>query len=237
MDIITKQNIADFQHYGYIILQDVELIKNLNVLYAHFNQNYYEPNLTAEVCRRKIALLAGDELVQGYLFDFQCELKKIQAFPVRCGPAVTHFTSTNQIGKSFGLGWHQDWPSMASSLNSVVLWTSLTPSTRLTHGLEIIPSSHKFGVMEGRQTDSGYMVELPKELEKTSKILNLPSSGVVIFSSFLIHRTFVNKAFSGHKISFSQRFDDLHNKDWRDRSYVCAYKTSVDRDLFLKTNT
>ncbi len=236
MELITDQNISDFQHYGYMILKEKKLIEKLSILYNQFNQHYYEPNLPAETSRRKIGLMAGDELIQNYLIAFQKELTKVQEFPIRCGPTVTHFTSTNSVGNSFGLDWHQDWPSMASSLNSLVLWTSLTPSTPLSHGLEVIPSSHKLGVATGQQTDFGYMVEPSKELEKKATILNLPSSGVVVFSSFLIHRTFINKEFTGHKISFSQRFDDLHNQDWQDRSYVNAYKTSVDRELFLKNS-
>tara|TARA_B100000768_G_C11126419_1_gene309787 strand:- start:31 stop:744 length:714 start_codon:yes stop_codon:yes gene_type:complete len=236
MNLITDQKILDFQQYGYMILEEKKLTESLRILHNQFNRHYYEPDLPAETSRRKIGLMAGDELIQRYLIKLQKELTKIQAFPIRCGPTVTHFTSTNSVGNSFGLDWHQDWPSMASSLNSLVLWTSLTPSTPSTHGLEVIPSSHKLGIARGQQTDFGYMVEPSKDFEKKAKILNLPSSGVVIFSSFLIHRTFMNPEFTGHKIAFSQRFDDLYNKDWQERSYVNAYKTYVDRDLFLESS-
>ena len=53
-------------------------------------------------------------------------------------------------------------------------------------------------------------------------------------SSYLPHRTFVNKNFEGWKLSISQRFDDLNDVDWAKRGYENAYETKVNREMYLR---
>ena len=38
-------------------------------------------------------------------------------YPVYCGPIVSHYTANDLTGSAYGLPWHQDYPSMASSKN------------------------------------------------------------------------------------------------------------------------
>ena len=188
-----------------------------------------------DIARRRIALFAHSPEVRTYLTVISRTIEQLGIDPVYCGPAVTHYTSNNLIGNSFGLGWHQDYPSMASSKRSVILWTSLTASSDSTHGMEVIPGSHKEGLLNGKQTEQGYYLNLAANQEKRAKVIDLKNGGICIFSSFLAHRTFVNNNFKGDKISFSQRFDDIGEQHWADLGYPNAYKTTVDRDLYTKT--
>jgi len=138
----------------------------------------------------------------------------------------------NEVGSGFGLEYHQDWPSMVSSLNSVVAWTAVTEVGPDTHGLEFLVSSHKAGVLPGEQTENGWIIDHKITLEYDSFIPVLPKGGLIIFSPFLVHRTHIAKSYLGYKLAFSQRFDDLHSNEWRERGFQCAYSNFVDRKLF-----
>ena len=234
MSFISQDNLRDYQNNGYTILDNPSVITEVKKLKKHFIDYYYNPEQDPSVARAKIKLFSGSIKVQEFIIRIHEEMSQIHEISVRCGPTVTHFTSNNAVGSSFGLPWHQDWPSMASSKNSIVAWTSLTPSDRFTHGLEVVPSSHQNGVASGRQTEQGYLIDNTADVDREAAILNLPEGGLVLFSSFLIHRTFVNPKFDGYKIAFSQRFDDMGDENWKNRGYPNAYKTSVDRELFLK---
>lgn len=234
MSFISQENLIDYQTNGYMILDDPSLIIEIKKMKKTFFHHFYDTEHDPALARAKIKLFSGSIEVQRFIDRIHQEMSRIHELSVRCGPTVTHFTSNNTVGNSFGLPWHQDWPSMASSKNSMVAWTSLTPSDRFTHGLEVVPRSHQNGVASGHQTEQGYLIDNSSDLERDAAILNLPEGGLVLFSSFLIHRTFVNPKFDGYKIAFSQRFDDMAEDDWKNRRYQNAYKTSVDRELFLK---
>lgn len=234
MGFISQQQVRDYQRNGYMILDNSNVISEVKKLKKHFSDSFYNPEQDPGIARAKIKLFSGSIKVQEFIIRIHKEMSQIHKSSVRCGPTVTHFTSNNSVGSSFGLPWHQDWPSMASSRNSIVAWTSLTPSDHSTHGLEVIPGSHQNGVALGRQTEQGYLVNSSDDLDSEAVVLKLPKGGLVLFSSFLIHRTFVNSKFDGYKIAFSQRFDDAGDEDWQNRGYPNAYKITVDRELFLE---
>jgi len=153
--------------------------------------------------------------------------------PVKCGPLVSHYTANNKTGNSYGLPYHQDYPSMASSKSSVILWLNLVDCNKATHGIEIIQGAHSKGLLQGQQRKIGYV--LNKKYSELKSIIPLIKAGdLLIMSSFLPHRTFVNPNFKKWKLSLSQRYDDLADKDWKRRGFKNAYQISVDRKLFFK---
>jgi len=152
--------------------------------------------------------------------------------PVKCGPLVTHYTSNDKTGNSYGLPYHQDYPSMGSSKCSVVLWVNLTDSNKETHGIEMLPKQHLKGILDGKQTKIGYVLN-KKYLKLKSIIPSIDAGDLLIMSTFLPHKTFVNPNFKGWKLSLSQRYDDLADKNWRERGFKNAYQVIVDRKLYL----
>ena len=61
----------------------------------------------------------------------------------------------------------------------------------------------------------------------------IKAGDLLIMSCFLPHRTFVHPNFKGWKLSLSQRYDDLADKDWRNRGYKNSYQVTVNRKLYL----
>ena len=152
--------------------------------------------------------------------------------PILSGPCVTHYTSNNLIGNSFGLPYHQDYPSMASSINSIIIWFNLYDSSPDEHSIEVVTGSHNQGIISGKHTSYGYVVNETKY--PNSKILTIPSGSILVMSSFLLHRTHINNTTNLHKMSLSKRIDDLNCVVWKRNKYINAYSTEVDRKLFEK---
>lgn len=230
---------SQLEKSGYVVISSENLInqvKNANTL---FNESFrpkmsiHSPNLNRELIKRfadhpmVVNLFCSDHFVK-ILID---ELKF--ATPVKCGPTVTHYTSMDITGSGYGLPFHQDFPSMASSINSIVCWLNLVDSNQCSHGIELIPEVHHRGLCSGKQTDDGYILNENSLTDFKSVIPSIKAGELLIMSSFLPHKTFINNKFEGWKLSISQRFDDLNDDDWAQRGYKNAYSTAVDRKMYL----
>ena len=154
--------------------------------------------------------------------------------PVKCGPLVSHYTSNNKTGNSYGLPYHQDYPSMSSSKCAIILWLNLVDSNKNTHGIEILPGLHSNGLLAGNQDNAGYILH-KKFNNFTSIIPSIKAGDLLIMSCFLPHKTYVNQNYKdkGWKLSLSQRYDDLADKNWGTQGYKNSYQVIVDRDLYL----
>jgi len=151
--------------------------------------------------------------------------------PVFCGPTVSHYTDTGLTGKGYGLPMHIDFPSMASSTKSIICWFALSDCSDETHGLEFIPGMHKEGILDGKQTSNGYVLDSKYQDSKKRKILNIKFGDIVLFTSFTPHATHIHKNFQGSKMSISKRFDCFLDQEWINARLPNAYGTSVDRSL------
>jgi hypothetical protein len=226
----------DFEKNGFAIFS-FELTKNIIFLQEIFENNYLTKfTESASTNRRVIKLFAEDPSVKSFFINNNL-LQHIKGlgvnYPVCCGPIVTHFTSLDSTGNGFGLNYHQDYPSMGSSINSVIVWTSLFDTTKDTHSISIVPGSHKLGVLPGVQSDNGYLVN--KEYTKQAIILEIKAGNVLVMSPFLVHATYINpNCKEKYKLSLSTRFDDLNDPSWKIRTFVNAYSTLVDREIYLK---
>ncbi|RFU47457.1 phytanoyl-CoA dioxygenase family protein [Paraburkholderia sp. DHOC27] len=150
--------------------------------------------------------------------------------PIQTGPIVTHYTSSNTTGNNYGLPYHQDWPSMGTSSNGVIAWTSITDVGKQGPGLRIVPGSQSLGLWPGDQTESGYVLH-QQEIEGFLD-LEIEAGDILLMSPFLVHKTRTSSA-PDWKLSLSCRFDDLECSEWDKRNFVSAYKTTVDRQVYL----
>ena len=78
---------------------------------------------------------------------------------------------------------HQDYPSMESSLDSIVLWVPLVDVSKKNGSLLIWPKSHKNGVLKYESVGGFASVNTFGEPIQ----LNLSMGDIVIFSTFLVH--------------------------------------------------
>ena len=221
-----------FEDPGYLVL-DTGL--DVARLHSHFEKHYIS-KFSSDGARNRnlIKIFTHDPLVSSIMLSpsILSQLQVYQGHPVSTGPLVSHWTSTDNTGAGFGLPFHQDWPSMATSSRSIVCWLPLKDVDQSGHSIEVIPGSHSRGALPGRQTDAGYVVDMPEGA--TSQVLELKQGQILFMSAWLIHRTFVNPTCqpAEFKLALSQRFDDLEDPYWRDRNFVSAYLNSVDRDLW-----
>ena len=155
--------------------------------------------------------------------------------PVKCGPLVSHYTSNDQTGSSYGLPYHQDYPSMASSKCSIICWLNLVDTGIDKHGIEILKGQHKKGLLKGKNTDSGYILNKKNTKDLKSVIPTMKAGELLIMSCFSPHKTHIHPDYSGWKLSLSQRYDDLSDKEWAIRGFKNAYKSIVARKLHSVT--
>jgi hypothetical protein len=229
----------EFDENGFVKVLIPDILEHVGRVRTHFCA-LYQSRFDKDHNRNRelIKSFARDPLV-GQIFCSPKLLKMIHSVcslkvPVFCGPTVSHYTSNDLTGKSFGIPLHQDYPSMASSRNSIICWISLNESGENYHGIEILKESHKQGVLDGVQTESGY--HLKQNSLDMSKIVNpnVMAGELLLISSHTPHRTYVNPNFDGWKLSISQRFDDLEDPLWLQNGFRTAYATHVNRDLFYE---
>ena len=229
-----------FDKLGFVIISDDFIKKKIRkakqLFMAEFMKKMSEdsPKRNRELIKRfvdhpTVSSAFNSEYFAKLLMDY-FEFKT----PVKCGPTVSHFTSNDKTGRGYGIPFHQDYPSMASSKGSLTCWLNLVDSNLNSHGIEIIPKLHKHGLLDGKQTDSGYILNESLLRDGSSVVPTISSGELLVMSSYLPHRTFVNKNFEGWKLSISQRFDDLNDVDWAMRGYENAYETKVNREMYLK---
>lgn len=236
---MKNNKMNNYKKYGFLIIKNKTLrsyIQNAKEIYLNnFKKRFgNDPKVNRELIKR----FADHPNVSSiYTSKTMIEIiKKNIGFkiPIKCGPLVSHYTSNNKTGNSYGLPFHQDYPSMASSKQAIILWLNLVDSNEDTHGIELLPGLHRNGLLEGARDSSGYILE-KKFNEFVSVIPSIKAGDLLIMSCFLPHKTFVNPNYSesGWKLSLSQRFDDLADKNWAARGYQNAYKVVVDRELYL----
>ena len=98
------------------------------------------------------------------------------------------------------LPWHQDvskyWPTLIQP--KMAIWFSLDPLSKISGSLQVIPSSHKHGVIkDGHMLDE----EDTKKYAPSKKILTIKINvrDVLFFDSKLLHRSGTNKTQSNRR--------------------------------------
>ena len=54
---------------------------------------------------------------------------------------------------------NQDYPSMASPTNAVVVWIAVNECNDKTHSIVVTTQKHVQGLLAGEQTDKGYILD------------------------------------------------------------------------------
>jgi len=117
---------------------------------------------------------------------------------------------------------HQDWRSMQGSLNSIIIWLPLIDVSKELGALEILPGSHLDSLRTNKIVKGFGMVNLTEEEEEKMLSVEVEVGDILVFSSFLIHR-------SGENISDSPRwschfrYNDLEEETFIKRKYAHSY--------------
>ena len=154
--------------------------------------------------------------------------------PSFCTHPVTNIVSEDLRIRDFdGSPYHQDWPSIQGSLNAVAIWIPLT-NIQNNYPLEILPKSHQRGVFPAKDLGRGFPEIILSQEDRKKLIAPVLEPGdIIFFSVFTVHGTKpTSDGSSGFRFAITGRFDDMADKFFIENNYYCAYKRSVDRQIY-----
>lgn len=190
-------------------------------LYRLFNEDYDAFLGAAKLCQHAISLFrlsTNHELIN--------ILKGVGIKqPVICVKPIIYFNSRHisKIEGHYKTPAHQDWRSMQGSLNSAVIWIPLINIDRNLGALEVIPKSHLRGLLP-TEKDEWFRHIHPDYIKDDDFVsLEVETGDVVIFNSFLVHRSGNNDTES-IRWSMHYRYNDASEETWIERKFVHPYK-------------
>lgn len=152
--------------------------------------------------------------------------------PVVCTRPVLFFNHKNLAKKDVyhTVFPHQDWRSMQGSLDSVVLWLPLIDIDVNLGALEIIPGSHKWGLVTSEVIENFGAVSLTDEQKKMFMSVPVKTGDALFFSSFLVHQS-GNNSTDRIRWSCHFRFNNLEEETFVERKYAHPYIYKPDERL------
>jgi hypothetical protein len=124
---------------------------------------------------------------------------------------------------------HQDWRVTQGSLDSVSLWVPLVDIDKSLGALEIVPGSHRWGLLPGGHVDSDDYI-LP-ELDPSSVLpVEMKRGDALLFSTLLVHRS-GNNVTESIRWSCHFRYNNLLEKTFIQRGYPHPFTYKPQRDL------
>ena len=116
-------------------------------------------------------------------------------------------------GKGTVLPWHQDRWNNLDRDPLVTIWTAMDPSTPENGCVEIVPGSHRLGVVNP-ENGSGFMTEENAALhcsDDKSILLELEAGEVALLHNWVMHRSGVNESNIARR-AFSTCYTDARTK-------------------------
>ena len=231
---------------GYVILRDFftkdQIYNLIDSAKKIFEIQFKERNYSGEFKENMIRLFNEDENVfincgkiiqQGLIDLYQIsvdpklikELKDLGIeFPNLCTRPVLFFNHPKLAKEEvyYKTPVHQDWPSMQSSSDSLVVWVPLVDVNEKNGSILIYPGSHKYGDLSNSVEggfakidgfDSSGFSEIQPELEV---------GDIAIFSTFLVHKS-GDILDDSIRWSCHFRYTNMLDQDFIDRGFPNPY--------------
>lgn len=129
---------------------------------------------------------------------------------------------------------HQDYASMQSSLNSLVVWLPLAPITEDMGPLQVVPGSHRKGLQsDGESLYRGFGLVKDYSDSDYVSVGPLVPGDMVIFNSMLVHRSGDNKT-DEIRWSANFRYADAMDEYWIKNGYYNGYSYAPSAEIRLK---
>ena len=122
---------------------------------------------------------------------------------------------------------HQDWRSVQGSLDGITVWTPLFDVGLNDYPLEIVPGSHREGLLDSTPDMPNYRVRAELYSEADFRPLELKAGDAVVFSGFLLHRTGETGG-DNVRVSLSFRFNNAAEPSFVRRGYPDRYIYRAD---------
>ena len=117
---------------------------------------------------------------------------------------------------------HQDWRSVQGSLDGVTVWAPLFDVSLGDYPLEVVPGSHKGGLLPDTFEQSNFHVRTDRYGEADFRPLEMKAGDAVIFSGFLLHRT-GERGGLDVRVALSFRFNNAAEPHFVGRNYPNPY--------------
>jgi hypothetical protein len=124
---------------------------------------------------------------------------------------------------------HQDWRSMQGSLDSMVVWLPLVDIDRDLGALEVIPSSHRWGLLDAKFTD-GYG-HVGESIDRSQFVpVEVERGDALFFSSLLLHQSGTNIT-NSIRWSCHFRYNNLAEQTFIERGFPHPYLYKPQEEL------
>lgn len=131
--------------------------------------------------------------------------------------------------KHWKLDAHQDWRTGQGSLDSTVIWFPLVDAGADLGALQVIPQSHKIGLLAS--STSGYQGGITDQLNSEDFVQTEFQVGdLLIFSAFLVHQS-GNNITKNIRWSVQLRYNNLSEPTFIERGYPMAYIYKPETEL------
>ncbi len=125
---------------------------------------------------------------------------------------------------------HQDWRSVQGSLDGITIWLPLFDVGAGDYPLEVVPGSHRGGLLRSIDDPFGHRVEDGQVDETAFAPVPLRRGDVIFFSGFLLHRTgSIGSAMA--RIALSYRYNNAAEPSFVARNYPSPYIYRPDMRL------
>ena len=127
---------------------------------------------------------------------------------------------------------HQDFSSLQSSLDMLVLWIPFFDVTAETCSIDVLPTSHKQGLLNGKTEGRENIIDESQYDDKDFVTVKLNAGDVLIFSGFTAHRTQKNRQnISKLRFATSCRYENAIEKTFITRDYPSRERKVMNRDI------
>lgn len=122
---------------------------------------------------------------------------------------------------------HQDYWSSILSTNSVVIWFSLIEIDKHMGFLNVIPYSHKNGLIPYKKFEGNWPFTLKNDYLMNEFIeVELPSDSIIVFSQMLVHKSGKNES-NKPRVTIQIRYNDLMTQEKLTSSFTPIYSDYV----------
>ena len=197
-------------------------------LYALFRKDFQQIIYCGKQAQHLISLhrLSLHEKILHVLKELGLELPIINVRPVI-------FFNSPHLGKR-DVDWkkpsHQDWKTTQGSLDSTVVWMPLINIDGALGALEIVPESHKMGLLNYEMQNDYHSIveETVKQFQFAS--IEVEKGDALFFSTLLVHRS-GNNTSDSIRWSCHFRYNNLYEPTFIQRGFPHSYIYKPQDDL------
>ena len=209
--------------------QDLSIDYYIRLLATHNLPAYFSCIKAAETFYSMYELMVSPEIKQ------ICESAGFPAISMPIRPAfhIVDPVISELVLKQKGfheLPQHQDWSALQSSIDTLVFWIPIIDIDESTPGLELAPKSHLLGQLPTKNHVFGHTIDDPFKIADEQFIKpHLCSGDVLVFSSFLVHRSESSLSYPNNasRIALSFRASNMADPDFAARKYHRSYQTII----------